>query len=585
MTSKELRQKYLNFFEKNGHAVIAGASLLPENDPTVLFNTAGMQPLVPYLLGEKHPQGTRLADVQKCIRTGDIDEVGDGWHLTFFQMLGNWSLGDYNKQEAITLSFKFLTQELMIPLDKLAFTCFEGEESNNIPKDEEAAQVWQSLGVSPLRIKFLGREDNWWGPAGQTGPCGPDTEMFYWASDEQAPHEFDPQDKRWVEIWNDVFMQYNKTKEGKYEVLEQQNVDTGMGLERVVAILKGHQAVYAIEPFITIINQICALFDASPEILGPDQEKAVRIIADHLRAATFILAEGVEPSNVDQGYVLRKLIRRAIRYGNQLGIKESFTHKIAEVVIAEMGGFYSELRSQRDYIIDQLNKEEDKFGKTLEKGLSQFDKMSAEDISGAQAFKLFATYGFPLEMTKDLAREKGIGVDEEAFNLEFKKHQETSRQGAEKKFKGGLADNSDLSAKMHTATHLMLAALRQVLGDHVYQKGSNITPDRIRFDFSHPDKLTDEQKQKVEELVNEQIEKKLPIEMQEMTLEEAKNKGAMGIFEHKYGDKVKVYKIGDFSMEICGGPHAVNTGDLGHFMIKKEESSSSGVRRIKAILE
>ncbi|MFA5029484.1 MAG: alanine--tRNA ligase [Patescibacteria group bacterium] len=605
MTAKELKQKYLEFFERHGHQIIPGASLIPENDPTVLFTTAGMHPLVPYLLGEKHPAGTRLADVQKCIRTGDIDSVGDDWHLTFFEMLGNWSLGDpkdpkgigagYFKKEAIEMSFEFLTKELNIPLEKLAVSCFAGDD--DAPKDEESASAWRSLGISDKRIAFLSKEDNWW-PAGgkMPGPQGPDTEMFYWNSDESAPEDFDPQDKRWVEIWNDVFMQYNKAADGSYQPLVQQNVDTGMGLERTVAILNGKKSVYEIEPLLTVCSQVTALFESTLEELEAEQTKAVRIIADHLRAAVFILAESVAPSNVERGYVLRRLIRRAIRYGKQLGIKDAFTAKVAEVVIAQMGGFYKELREQRDFIIDELNNEEEKFSATLENGLKKFEKLKIDEqkkISGQDAFILFSTYGFPLEITKDLATERGWQVDEENFNLEFAKHQDISRKGAEQKFKGGLADNSEVTAKMHTATHLMLAALRRVLGDHVYQKGANITSERIRFDFSHGEKMTAEQIKQVEDLVNEQINKKIPVVCEEMTLEEAKERGAMGVFKNKYGERVKVYTVGDpsagsgqvFSKEICGGPHAANTGDLGHFKIQKEESSSAGVRRIKAVLE
>ena len=585
MTTKELKQKYLDFFESRGHSLIPSSPLVPENDPTVLFTTAGMHPLVPFLLGEKHPAGTRLTDVQKCIRTGDIDDVGDAWHLTFFEMLGNWSLGDYFKQDAIKFSFEFLTKELGIPLDKLAFTCFAGEDG--ISRDEEAASAWQALGVSEKRIAFLGREDNWWGPAGQTGPCGPDTEMFYWSGDGPAPEVYDPKDKTWVEIWNDVFMQYNKTISGSYEPLAQTNVDTGMGVERTVGVLNGKTSVYDIEPLATILTQVCALADLNRDILDAEQTKAARVITDHLRAATFIMAEGVAPSNVDQGYVLRKLIRRSIRYGRQLGITDAFCQKIMEAVIDLMGGFYKELRDKRDFIFDEVAKEEEKFEKTLENGIKKFEKLKAEGgkISGEDAFILFSTYGFPLEITNDLAKERGWSVDDEAFNIEFAKHQDLSRKGSEQKFKGGLADNSEISAKMHTATHLMLAALRRVLGDHVYQRGANITAERIRFDFSHTDKMTPDQISQVEALVNDQIDKKVPVVVQEMTLDEAKNEGAMGIFENKYGDKVKVYTIGDFSKEICGGPHAGNTSELGKFKIVKEESSSSGVRRIKAILE
>ena len=585
MTVKELKQKYLDFFEKRGHKIIPSASLIPENDPTVLFTTAGMHPLVPYLLGEKHPAGSRLVDVQKCIRTGDIDSIGDDWHLTFFEMLGNWSLGDYFKKEAIEMSFEFLTKELNISLEKLAFTCFVGD--GVVVKDEESAKIWRSCDVSEKRIAFLDKENNWLGPAGQTGPCGPDTEMFYWSDARPAPAEFDPRDKRWVEIWNDVFMQYNKLADGTYQELAQKNVDTGMGVERTVAILNGQNSVYEIEPLATIMAQILALVELSAADLSDEQVRSVRIITDHLRAATFILAEGLAPSNVEQGYVLRKLIRRAIRYAWQLGIKEIFTGKVAEVVIAQMGGFYKELREKRDFIINELAKEEEKFNDTLENGLKKFEKIKIDDrqISGQDAFLLFSTYGFPLEITKDLARERGWSVDEAGFNQEFNKHQEVSRAGAEQKFKGGLADNSEATTKLHTAAHLMLAALRRVLGDGVYQKGSNITAERLRFDFSFGEKMTPEQIKQVEDLVNEQINKKIPVVCEELTPIEAKERGAMGVFEHKYGEKVKVYTINGFSKEICGGPHAANTGDLGHFKIQKEESSSAGVRRIKAILE
>jgi alanyl-tRNA synthetase len=589
MTTKELKQKFLEFFESKDHVIISGASLLPENDPTALFTTAGMHPLVPYLLGEKHPSGRRLVNAQKCVRTGDIDEVGDPWHLTFFEMLGNWSLGDYGKKESISYSFEFLTKILEIPLEKLAVSCFAGDEL--IPKDEESAGVWQELGINKAKIAFLGREDNWWGPAGQTGPCGPDTEIFYWTGEEPAPENFDNSDKNWVEIWNNVFMIYNKQADGTYQELEQKNVDTGMGLERTAAILAGKSSVYDIDPLFSITVQVCALAEIDLDGLGEEEVKLVRTIADHLRAAVFMIADGALPSNVEQGYVLRRLIRRAVVYGNKLGIKTAFTDKVAEAVIDLMGGFYKDLREKRDQIISELQKEEEKFSSTLEKGLLKFEKLEPTDdkISGKSAFVLFSTYGFPLEMTRELAEEKGWRIDEEEYQKEFSTHQDLSRQGAEKKFKGGLADNSEVSSRYHTTTHLMLAALRQVLGDHVFQRGSNITAERIRFDFSHPDKLTAEQIAQVEEIVNKQIEKDLPIICEEMSLEEAKSAGAMGIFESKYGDQVKVYSVGEgsdnFSKEICGGPHAGRTGELGHFKIKKEESSSSGIRRIKAILE
>ncbi len=591
MTAKELKQKFLAFFEEREHTIISSASIVPDNDPTALFITAGMQPLVPYLLGEKHPGGVRLADVQKCIRTIDIDEVGDDTHLTFFEMLGNWSLGDYWKRESITWSFEFLTKELEIPLDRLAVTCFVGDTENNIVQDDEAAGIWRELGVSDARIAFLGREDNWWGPAGETGPCGPDTEIFYWTGDEPAPEKYDPTDKNWVEIWNNVFMQYNKTADGKYVELSQKNVDTGMGLERVAAVLCGKKSVYDIEPLSTLMSQIGALLETPMEELDQQQIKSVRIIADHLRAATFMLGAGVAPGNAERGYVLRRLIRRSVRYGLQLGIKEPFTTKIAEVVITAMGGAYTELREERDAIMTQLAEEEEKFSKTLEKGTAQLQKMSkAGAISGKDAFVLFTTYGFPFEMTTEIAKEQGHEVDEASFAQEFAKHQELSRTASAGKFKGGLADHSTETTRLHTATHLLLEALRRIVGPHISQKGSNITAERLRFDFNHPDKLTPEQLQQAEDMVNEQIAKKLPVEYREMTVDEAKALGATGVFEHKYGEQVKVYIVGEapetaYSKEICGGPHVTNTGELGHFKIQKEESSSAGVRRIKAILE
>jgi len=580
MKAKELRKKYLRFFEKRGHTIIPSASLIPENDPTVLFTTAGMHPLVPYLLGEKHPGGNKLTNVQKCIRTGDIEEVGDAGHLTFFEMLGNWSLGEYFKKEAIEMSFEFLTKELNIPINKLAVSCFAGEPENNIPKDEESEKIWQNLGIPKKRIAFLGREENWWGPAGKTGPCGPDTEMYYWTGQNNPPQEFNVNNKKWMEIWNDVFMQYNKKENGKYVELSQKNVDTGMGLERTLAILNGKDNVFETELFVDIVNKI-------KKLATKQNKNSIRIIADHLRSATFILGDerGIAPSNLDQGYVLRRLIRRAIRHGKMLGIKKAFTFDIAKIVINQYGETYPELSDNKKFIEEQLTQEEEKFYQTLEKGLKEFAKLSNKDINGHDAFVLFSTYGFPLEMTKELANEKGIKVDEKGFNQEFCKHQELSRTASAGKFKGGLADDTETTAKMHTAAHLLLAALRQVLGDHVFQKGSNITPERIRFDFSHGEKMTDEQKKQVEDIVNEQIQKNIPIACEEMTLDDAKKIGAMGVFENKYGDKIKVYSAGEFSKEICGGPHAKNTGDLGHFKIKKEQSSSSGVRRIKAVLE
>ena len=566
MTTVELKEKYLAFFKKKEHQIISGASLIPENDPTALFISAGMHPLVPYLLGEKHPEGNRLVNVQKCIRTGDIEEVGDDFHLTFFEMLGNWSLGSYWKEEAIQLSFEFLTKELGLSIDNLSVTCFEGEPENKIPKDEESAKIWQELGIKEEKIKFLDRKENWWGPAGKTGPCGPDTEMFY--ND--------------VEIWNDVFMEYNKTVDGKYENLKQKNVDTGMGVERTVAILNNKKSVYEIEPLKSIIEKV-------QELVHEQDIRSARIITDHIRTAVFILATGTAPANLEQGYVLRRLIRRAIRFGKKIGIANSFIVKIAEVVIEKMKDEYSELEKNKSFIIKELNKEEEKFAKTIEKGLREFEKLSADGISGHDAFVLFSTYGFPLEMIKELAEERKIKIDEKEFDLELAKHQELSRTATAGRFKAGLADNSVKVTKFHTVAHLLLAALRQVLGEHVVQRGSNITDERIRLDFSHTEKMTPEQIKEVEKIVNEQIKKDLNVSCREMSLPEAKQEGAMGVFESKYGEKVKVYSIGEgkerFSHEICGGPHIKTTGELGHFKIKKEESSSAGVRRIKALLD
>ncbi|MBD3282394.1 MAG: alanine--tRNA ligase [Candidatus Portnoybacteria bacterium] len=581
MNTKKLTEKYIKFFQEKQHKQIPGASLIPENDPTVLFTTAGMHPLVPFLLGEKHPQGKRLISIQKCIRTGDIEEVGDNTHLTFFQMLGNWSLGDYWKKEAIEYSLEFLTSKKWLNLDKnkIAVSCFKGDK--DVKKDEESAKIWESLGIPRKRIRFLGRKENWWGPAGKTGPCGPDTEMFYWADKTPTPEEFNTEDKRWVEIWNDVFMEYNKTEKGTYEPLKQKNVDTGMGVERTTAIINNKESVYEIEPLKTTIEQI-------QEMSEKKDQKAERIIADHLRAATHILGDkkNIRPSNTEQGYILRRLIRRAIRYGKMIGIKEEFTKTISEKIINTSED--QELKENKEFILTQLKKEEAKFSKTIERGLKEFKKISEKTkniISGKDAFILFSTYGFPLEMTRELSKEQNLSVDEKEFQEEFKKHQDLSRTATQGKFKAGLADHSEEVTKLHTATHLLLAALRKVLGDHVIQKGSNITSERLRFDFSHPEKLTQEQIKEVEDMVNKKIQEDIPVKAEEMPLEEAKRQNAMGVFDSKYGDKVKVYKIGDFSAEICGGPHIKSTKDLGKFKILKEQSSSAGIRRIKATLE
>ena len=589
MTANELRKKYIEFFKSNGHAEIKSASLIPDNDPTCLFTTAGMHPLVPYLQGAKHPAGRRLTDCQKCIRTGDIDEVGDAVHLTFFEMLGNWSLGDYFKEEAINFSFNFLTKELGIPVEQLAVTVFAGDE--DCPFDEEAWNIWHNLGIPAERIAKLGKKDNWWGPAGTTGPCGPDTEMFYWTGTAPAPQVFDPENKLWVEIWNDVFMQYNKNAEGKFEPLAQRNVDTGMGLERITAVLQGKPSCYETEVFASLFAELDAIRGV-PGIPANQRTSSERIIVDHLRAATFIIGDGITPGRVDQPYVLRRLIRRAIREGRKIGIVTEFAARVAKRVIEQFGEFYPELTANAEMICSELEREEKQFAAALEHGTKEFQKLidrvpphiAKKVISGKNAFNLYETYGFPLELTVEMAKEQGFSVDEEGFQAAYAKHQELSRAGAEQKFKGGLADHSEETAKLHSATHLLHAALRKVLGTHVEQRGSNITAERLRFDFSHPDKVTPEQLQEVQALVNDAISRKLEIICEEMSVEDARNAGAMGLFGNKYGEVVKVYTMGDVSKEICGGPHAGNTGDLQAFKILKEESSSRGVRRIKAVI-
>lgn len=680
MKAKEVRQRFIDFFinhSKWPHAEIPGASLIPENDPTVLFTTAGMHPLVPYLLGEKHPSGIRLVDCQKSLRTDDIDEVGDKTHCTFFEMMGNWSLGDYFKEGAIQMSYEFLTGPkekgcLAIPPEKLHVSCFAGD--SDAPKDEEAAQAWESFGFTraeqkngkydlskPQQIFFYDKSENWWGPAGQTGPCGPDSEMFY-ITDRPACENCSKEGVacscgKYVEIWNDVFMQFNKKADGTFEPLKQQNVDTGLGLERVTPIMQdptGQKTHFETELFSGIIAKIRELAGKSTDhseaknanpaeahtryeipdtrytpptstaaepydpIENSENTVHERIIADHLRAATFILGDplGVVPSNTDQGYILRRLIRRAIRSGRKLGILENFTAEIAKIVIQDYYERYPELKQNEAHILDNLKKEETQFMKTLQVGEHEFQKLlpnlqksSQKEISGRLAFKLYDTYGFPLEMTKDLAKEHDLTVDEPGFEKAYEKHQALSRQGAEQKFKGGLADHSELTTALHTATHLLHSALRKVLGDHVQQKGSNITAERLRFDFSHPEKMTPEQIAAVEKMINEQIQADLPVSCLEMTPEEAKKQGALAFFADKYGDKVKVYTIGDgeetpsvipakagichskttaepppFSREICGGPHVEHLGQLKNFKILKEESSSAGIRRIKAVV-
>ena len=587
MKASELKRRYLEFFRQKGHAIIESAPLIPDNDPTVLFSTAGMHPLVPFLMGQAHPLGKRLADVQKCLRTQDIDEVGDATHTTFFEMLGNWSLGDYFKKEAIGWSFEFLTskQWLGLPLERLAFTCFEGDK--DAPKDEEAASIWKSLGVPEERIAYLPKKDNWWGPAGETGPCGPDTEMFYWVSDEKPPKEFDPKDKRWVEIWNDVFMQYSRTKEGKFEPLKQRNVDTGLGVERVAMALQGKKTVFDTELFTPIMEKIKEI---TKQGITEQNIRSFRIIADHMRASVFILGDerDVTPSNVDQGYILRRYIRRVIRHLMLLGMDPSdntATVELAKLIIGIYKNEYPLLEQKKSFIFSELQKEQEKFQRTLQKGLKEFEKMGGKDISKEEAFLLFQSFGFPLEMTQELAAEKGIRVDAEGFRKEFEKHQELSRVGAEQKFKGGLSEASEATTRLHTATHLLNEALRQLISKDIRQKGSNITAERLRFDFNFDRKLTDEELRKAEAWVNQRIAEKIDVEKREMNVEDAKSLGAQAEFGVRYPEIVSVYIIGDYSKEICMGPHVKNTGDLGKFRITKEESSAAGIRRIKAILE
>ena len=593
MTSGELRSMWLNFFKSKGHAVIPSASVIPENDPTVLFTTAGMHPLVPYLLGSKHPAGTRLTDVQKCIRTGDIDEVGDASHLTFFEMLGNWSLGDYFKKEMIAWSWEFLTspEYLGLDKDKLAFTVFEGE--GDIPRDEEAANYWMENGreegeyLLPARASITGGARR-----RQTGPCGPDTEMFIIKDQPPCGPNCSPACScgRFLEIWNDVFMQYNKTADGQYVPMAKKNVDTGMGLERTVCTLNGCKTVYETDAFTGIIAKISEL---SGKHYDDDEAttRAFRIVADHLRTSTFIMGDprGVSPSNVDQGYVLRRLIRRAVRFGMELGMQEGFTAEIGKVVIDQYAEVYPELKQNEAFVLEQFKLEETRFARTLRQGEREFEKAisrmgESKVIDGMVAFNLYATYGFPIEMTRELAREHGLTVDEAGFEKHFAEHQKSSHAGAEQRFKGGLADSSAQSARLHTATHLLHAALRRVLGDEVAQKGSNITPERLRFDFSFGRKVTKDELAQVEALVNEWIKADVPVVMTETTVEDAKKEGAIGLFESKYGERVRMYTMGEYSKEICGGPHASHTGELVSFKILKEESSSAGVRRIKAVI-
>ena len=589
MDRKQLIKLYLDFFKTKNHKEIPNASLIPENDPTVLFTTAGMHPLVPYLLSQLHPLGKRLCNVQRCIRTQDIDEVGDSYHHTFFEMLGNWSLGDYFKKQAIEYSFEFLTKILKIPIERLAVTCFKGDK--DAPKDEESAETWGKLGIPKERITFLPKEDNWWGPAGKTGPCGPDTEMFYWKPKTPAPKKFNSKDNNWVEIWNDVLMQYNKDEHGNYNQAKQKNIDTGMGVERTIAVLSGLEDNYLSSAFLPIIDKIEELSGKDYLFIDKNEKKAMRIIADHIKASVFIIADGITPSNIEQGYVLRRLIRRAIRHGRNLNLK-NFIKKIAEPVF-HIYNDYEILKNNKEKILNILDKEEKRFLETIEKGIIEFERIIKENkkqISGKSAFLLYQSYGFPLEITKELAKEKNIKVDEKGFNEENKKHQELSRTATQGRFKSGLADSGEQTTKLHTATHLLNQALRIILKNpNIHQKGSNITPERLRFDFNFDRKLTENEIKQTEDLVNEAIKKKLPVKKEEMPLQKAKESGASGFFEHKYKDIVSVYTIGDkgnfFSKEICTGPHVKNTEELGKFRITKEESVAAGIRRIKGVLE
>ena len=584
MKAIEIRNKYLNFFKKHGHAVIPSSPLIPENDPSVLFTTAGMQPLVPYLLGEKHPEGKRLTDYQKCLRTNDIDEVGDNRHLTYFEMLGNWSLGDYFKEESIAMSFEFLTKELQIPADKISVTCFAGDE--DCPRDEITANCWKKAGIPEDRIYYFGKDDNWW-IAGEEGPCGPDTEMFYDTGKPKCSPNCNPSCGcgKYVEIWNNVFMEYFKTKDGKYTKLKQRNVDTGLGLERMTMLLQGKETPFDTELFKPVMDKL-------HDIAKVDDISSRRIVAEHLRASMMIIVDGGVPSNVDRGYILRRLIRRMTRHMRKLQIDLNSLGDIIDLNIETLKEMYPELVAKKENIKKVIIEEKDKFEKTLERGEREFNKIATrlknenkDTISGQDLFNLYETYGFPPEVTADCASEQGLKVDTSEFDRLFKEHQEKSRMGSEQKFKGGLSGNGEMETKYHTATHLLNAALKQVIGKDVHQKGSNITPERMRFDFSCDHKLTDEEKQKVENLVNEWIEEGLTVTAQEMKKEDALKSGAECMFIEKYPDIVTVYTIGDVSKELCGGPHVKNTKELGKFKIKKEEASSAGVRRIKAILE
>mgnify|MGYP005771456563 CR=1 FL=1 len=581
-----LKDEFIKYFVEHGHVEIPSAPLIPENDPTVLFNTAGMQPLIPYLLGEPHPKGKRLCDAQKCVRLTDLDSVGDKTHHTFFEMLGNWSLGDYFKKESIGYSFEFLTKVLKIPVERLAVTVFEGNES--IPRDEVSAEIWMNHGIPKERIAYLGVEDNFW-IAGDSGPCGGDTEIFYFRSNDEIPEKFNPEDDRWVEIWNNVFMEFNKDEFGKITELSQKNVDTGMGLERVVSVLEEVDDNYRT----SIWKEIIASIEKISKKPYEGNETSMRIIADHIRTSVFISADpaGIKPSNTDQGYILRRLIRRAIRHAKKLEIDTNtdWMEPIAMEVIKKYENYYQEIHENKETVLEVLKNEGIKFNRTLEKGLKEFDKLlnhlQGNKIDKDNAFRLYDTYGFPIELTEEMAREHHLEVDTKGFKEKFRAHQELSRTASKGKFKGGLMGHSEIETKYHTATHLLNAALKTIVGPDVHQKGSNINEERMRFDFSCDHKLTEEEKKEVEDLVNNWIKEDLPVVMETMSKEDAIKSGAEAMFIEKYADEVNVYSIGDVSKEICGGPHVEHTSMLGHFKIVKEEASSAGVRRIKAILE
>ncbi|MEM4702963.1 MAG: alanine--tRNA ligase [Candidatus Pacearchaeota archaeon] len=587
ITRHDLINSFITFFKLKKHAILPNVSLVPENDPTCLFITAGMHPLVPFILGQEHPLGKRLTSVQRCLRTDDIDEVGDAFHHTFFEMLGNWSLGGYWKQEAIRMSFEFLTQVLKIPIEKLAVSCFAGDK--DAPRDEESSKVWQSLGIPKEKVVYFGKDKNWWGPAGKTGPCGPDTEMYYYIGKGKA--ESTPEkEEDWCEIWNDVFIQYIKDEQDNFKPIERKVVDTGMGVERVLAVLQGIKDDYMTEIFLPVIKELEYLSEKRYG-LNLEHTKAMRIIADHIRAAVFILAEGIIPSNMEHGYVLRRLIRRAIRFSKLLGIEGKICKRIAKLFI-DYYKDYPELKKNENFILEEIEKEEEKFSKVLEKGLKEFEKIrkGKKEISGKDAFLLYQSYGFPFEMTKELAQERGLKIDEQEFKKELEKHQELSRQATKGKFKSGLADSSESTTRLHTATHLLNQALREILGKQIQQCGSNITEERLRFDFNFPRKLTREELNRVEDLVNKKISQGLEVKKEIMSFDDALKKGAQAVFKERYPERVSVYSILEkngkpFSIEICAGPHVKNTKELGHFKIIKEEAVAAGVRRIKAVLE